>query len=118
MFSDQVDFDTLIDDYAQKLKDSRLLTQTGIELTSEKIEEISSQIDPLLLLKLCEEVIKLDENTYNRILESSTHKLHFAAQLLNWLLDVIDENEFERIKNDKNHFAYYIANILEEEVVE
>ena len=112
LYPPQVNFDTLADEYAQKLKSSPVLDQTNKKWDRKKIETIASTIDPLLLLKLCEEVINLDDPTYERIQNDPTHRLHFAAQLIDMLLG-FDTAELNRIEQNPNHFAYYIVNILD-----
>ena len=112
LYPAQFEFDTLADEYAQKIKSSPVLDQTNKKWDRKKIETIANTIDPLLLLKLCEEVRNLDDPTYERIQNDPTHRLHFAAQLINMLLG-FDSAELNRIEQNPNHFAYYIVNILD-----
>jgi len=111
LYPDQVDFDALADEYAQKMKDSPVLDQIDQKWDKTKIETIARTIDPLLLLKLCEEVNLLDDQTYKRIQNDATHRLHFAVQLVDMLLR-LESAELNRIDQDPNHFAYYIVHIL------
>jgi len=111
LYPDQVDFDALADEYAQKMKDSPVLDQIDQKWDKTKIETIARTIDPLLLLKLCEEVNLLDDQTYKRIQNDATHRLHFAVQLVDMLLR-LESDELNRIDQDPNHFAYYIVHIL------
>ena len=108
-------YNTLGTDYAQKLKKSSLLDPTQFSDLSQRNHIYNESIkDPLLLLKLCEEVINLDDKTYEKIQNDTTHQLHLATEVIAYLLD-LETHEFEKIKQNPKHFAYYIANILDEE---
>ena len=105
LYPDQVDFDALADEYAQKMKDSPVLDQIDQKWDKTKIETIARTIDPLLLLKLCEEVNLLDDQTYKRIQNDATHRLHFAVQLVDMLLR-LESAELNRIDQTKKTKTY------------